>query len=612
MKTYDLAITHNDLHTKNDVVQSLLDILAPCEQALVNENSGIFINNEFAQHSPQCALLEGWSRLLWGIVPLRAGGYNWKGQEKHFEGLIAGTNPESDNYWGDVNCCDQRMVEMAPIVLGLLLTPEHYWTPLTNKQQDNLCSWLGMINKNDLPHNNWLYFRILVNVAFEKLNRKEFDKQIMESDLCEIDAMYAEDGWYHDRVPFDYYNPWAMQFYSLVYYSFRKDIDCERCTKIEQRVKLFAQQYQYYFNAEGEFVPYGRSLTYRFGAVSFFSACAFANIEVLPWGVMKGIVLRNLRWWFKQPIFDRDGFLTVGFVIPSQIIAEQYNAPGSPYWGLKTYLMLAISKNHPFWTSKELALPKLEKTKLLKAPNIIVQRTSDDDVIFLNGGQYPQYHLMHIAEKYAKFAYSAHYAFSVSSSYYDFEKCGCDSMLFFSEDGEYFRPRREIQIIEKNEKFIASLWHPYKDVEVCTYLIPAKDYHVRVHKIVAGRDVQTREGGFAIPANNWMKSTTPVIKKEENESSIYINFPWDCTMISDVKKQRKAVSIRPTPNLNCMASNVLVPVLEGNIKAGEKRTYVTLVGASHNSKNFYNDKPCVIWDDKNEQLTIDSEKIILK
>ena len=57
---------------------------------------------------------------------------------------------------------------------------------------------------------------------------------------------------------------------------------------------------------------------------------------------MKGIIVRNLNWWLARPIFDRDGVLTIGYGYPQQYMAEQYNAPGSPYWGLKVFLLLAL------------------------------------------------------------------------------------------------------------------------------------------------------------------------------------------------------------------------------------------------------------------------------
>ena len=74
--------------------------------------------------------------------------------------------------------------------------------------------------------------------------------------------------------------------------------------------------YRYWFGARGEALPYGRSLTYRFAQVSFWCALAFANVEVFPWGVIKGIINRHFRWWFSKPIFDSEGKLTLGIPIP--------------------------------------------------------------------------------------------------------------------------------------------------------------------------------------------------------------------------------------------------------------------------------------------------------
>ena len=44
--------------------------------------------------------------------------------------------------------------------------------------------------------------------------------------------------------------------------------------------------------------------------------------------------------------------LTIGYGYPQQYMAEQYNAPGSPYWGLKVFLLLALPDDHPFWTAE--------------------------------------------------------------------------------------------------------------------------------------------------------------------------------------------------------------------------------------------------------------------
>jgi hypothetical protein len=611
MKTYPHDTARNSLNDRQGVAESLLSLLSPCGSCLVNENTGLFLGNTQATYSSRGSLLEGWSRLLWGLAPLQKGGFSWKDETRHLQGLIQGTEAKGKHYWGDVQDYDQRMVEMAAIALSLLLCPETYWESLRKEEKDNLITWLNSINTKKIPQCNWLYFRVLVNLAFEKLGRAEYDKEQVEKDFATIDSWYAGDGWYVDEVQFDYYNPFAFQYYSLIYYAFKKDEEKQRCNEILQRVKQFANEFIYYCNEEGGFVPYGRSLTYRFGMSAFFSACAFANIEVFPWGVMKGIVLRNLRWWFSKPILDRDGLLTIGYVNPSLLVADYYNAPGSPYWGLKTYLILALGEDHPFWTSEELPLPVLAKTKCLKNPKAILQKTEDDDTILLNGGQYPLCHHMHVAEKYAKFAYSIHYGFSVSSSYYDFEKCGCDSMLYFSEDGTYWRMRRESQILHLGEDYLCSLWHPYKDVTVKTFLVPYGNYHVRVHEIESKREVYTREGGFAIELYRGMERESEPVEMKEDDSSLVIEMPWDSSMIRDPLHLRNASSVRPTPNINVNFTTTIVPVLSSKIEKGSTVTYITLVGAYRTLKGREPGVPKITFDSERKILYINNTRFLL-
>ena len=193
MKTFDLPITHNKLVTRADLAESLLQMLKPAAEHLNLGGGGLFIGNSSAHYSSRVALMEGWSRLLWGVAPFIAGGFEWDQFPKFFKGLTEGTNPESENYWGDVPPHDQRMVEMAAISLSLLLVPETFWEPLTAKEKDNLASWLRQINRKPLSDNNWHFFRVLVNLALRKLGQ-EHDWEQAEEDLVFLENLYAEDG----------------------------------------------------------------------------------------------------------------------------------------------------------------------------------------------------------------------------------------------------------------------------------------------------------------------------------------------------------------------------------------------------------------------------------
>src|SRR5690606_19248622 len=132
---------------------------------------------------------------------------------------------------------------------------------------------------------------------------------------------------------------------------------------------------------------------------------AFAGLEVFTPGVVKGIILRHLRWWLKQPIFDRDGILTLGFAYPNLAFCEDYNSPGSPYWALKVFLILALPAEHPFWLAEELPLPALaDKRAIPHAQQILVHSEHSQHVYMLTSGQLELNNYVNTEAKYTKFA----------------------------------------------------------------------------------------------------------------------------------------------------------------------------------------------------------------
>ena len=82
----------------------------------------------------------------------------------------------------------------------------------------------------------------------------------------------------------------------------------------------------HYFDDEGRAIPYGRSVGYRFAMVSFWGALAYAGVELpepLTWGMVKGIVLRHLRWWQTQhAIWTSAGTLSLGYSYPNQYVSS--------------------------------------------------------------------------------------------------------------------------------------------------------------------------------------------------------------------------------------------------------------------------------------------------
>ena len=280
-----------------------------------------------AKYPHKTAWMEGFLRPLFGLVPFLAGGGQTPLWDTYLEGIKNGTNPESEEYWGHLQGKEQRVVEMTTLGLALAMIPEYVWEPLTEQERENAVKWLSEINHVPLATNNWLFFPVIVNLGLKKVG-EPYDRKLMEEALEKIEACYLSDGWYSDgsSLQRDYYIAFAMHFYSLIY-QFNGKRESGAVVRLKERGRIFARSFIYWFSSQGDALPFGRSLTYRFAMSAFWSALAFADVEAYPWGVVKGIILRNIRWWMKQPIFDERGLLTIGYRYPNLKMAEFYNAP---------------------------------------------------------------------------------------------------------------------------------------------------------------------------------------------------------------------------------------------------------------------------------------------
>lgn len=340
------------LHTKSDFTALMHRFLDPLLPLYSEGGARLHLGDTGVTYPGRTIEMEAFSRPLWALAPFWTGG----GRADDFlriyrKGLASGTDPESPEYWGDPNDYDQLFVEMAALACAILETPESVWEPLTDAEKANLAKWLDTINHHDLPGCNWLLFRVLVNLALDSVGMP-CDMARAAADMAEVDKWYVADGWYSDgpadiKPQKDYYNPWAIQYYTVLYSVFAAKSDPARAALYRDRVTKFGQQFARWFDENGAALPFGRSLTYRIGQSAFYSACIWAGLEPLPLPVMKGIIVRNLNWWLARPIFDRDGVLTIGYGYPQQYMAEQYNAPGSPYWGLKVFFAAGPARRPP-------------------------------------------------------------------------------------------------------------------------------------------------------------------------------------------------------------------------------------------------------------------------
>lgn len=556
-----------------------------------------------AQYPDDVAGMEGFIRLLWGLFPLMSGGVTPISQETFLTGVRNGCNPQHPGYWGDVGDNDQRCVEMAAFGLGLALHSP-LWSQLTKNEQDNLVRWLSQSADVKVPDNNWHFFPVLIQVGLKCVGR-EYDMAVIHRHLDAIEPFWLGNGWYCDGKgkPRDYYISSGFHFYSLLYSHFMQDVDPERCLRYRQRAQQFARDYLYYFTADGAGIPFGRSLTYRFVQVAFWSAVAFTRLDVLTPGVVKGLILRHLDNWLTQPFIGADGLFSIGYGYPNLIMAEDYNSPGSPYWGLKAMLILALPDDSAFWQAECEPLPSLDAIHPIpEAGQIIVHSEDNHHAWMLMSGQFDKNNFVNFEQKYCKFAYSSRFGFTLERGRYGLNHAAVDSMLLFCKGDDYYRGRRECDSVAVSDDWVRSEWRPWADVAVTTWLIPVENSHIRIHRIATPHALSCVEGGFA--ANHHQQA-----RLIQDAGAVAIETTGDYSRIVNLTGERQTLTVTTPPNSNLLyAAPAIIPCLSAQISAG---THWLACYVSANAGTVRAMSERLIFDVPAQQLTINDRSLTI-
>ncbi|CCX34487.1 Similar to hypothetical protein AOR_1_140154 [Aspergillus oryzae RIB40]; acc. no. XP_001819314 [Pyronema omphalodes CBS 100304] len=523
------------------------------------------------------------------------------------------------------------MVEMAPMGFWLATCGSSFLGQLGKREKGNIENWFGSVNSRELmtspqmPDTNWLWFRVFSNLGLRSLGLA-YNASKLKTDMDHLDSFYVGSGWSTDgprNIQMDYYSgPFAIQTSQLIYSKLAAETDPERCKEYKDRARQYALDHIHYFDAEGRAIPFGRSTTYRFAMAAFWGALAYAfgPDDPLPtpltWGIVKGLLLRNLRWWSKQPaIFTPSGTLSIGYCYPNMYFTENYNSPGSPYWCMKAFLPLAVSKTHPFWSSVEEVYPlaSIPPVVRLHKPLHIVSHRGGHTML-LSSGQFCSYPLKATQAKYGKFAYSSAFGFSVPTGSYQLEQHAIDSMIGLSDDeGETWKTRRlaldaRIEIIGGGP-VLRSKWTPWDDVEVETYLIPpteeAPNWHLRVHKIRTEREIKTAEGGFAIYGQDEdgrhlgeFGQNTVDGYREKSGSAVAVSRAGVVGIVELGTEKRKGEVLRADANSNLMESRTVIPTLHRDLGRRETVVFVTAVFAVPESVSRWREWSEEQWEKK--------------
>ncbi|MBI4913371.1 MAG: DUF2264 domain-containing protein [Acidobacteria bacterium] len=505
-------------------------------------------------------------RPLWGLFPLLGGGGGHPLSRRLSGILEAGCDPSHPDHWGQPGDLDQRLVEAAVLGLGLRLCPDVCWEPLAPAARERLGAWLGAINHRDIPDNNWVYFRALVNVGLRAVGSPNSSPRALRESLERADSFHLGEGWYGDgptgRV--DWYGPWAFHFYGpLLAWLARGDPQAEPLERSlmersAERARQWLPEHLAWFAQDGAALAFGRSLGYRFAQAAGLGALALCDPPGVDWGVLAGAWRRNLSWWFQRPIFQEDGSLSLGYGYSNDALGEPYQSQGSPYWALKAFLPLLLPPSHPFWQAPSSPLPPLDlhrqdvwPARLWRGPDGQVQALCATRE--LGGWAGPW------VSTYGKFAYATGFPASLQT---DLDRPVADGTLLIALPGGALRPPLKREAPRLRSDGLSQAWSPFPGVRVDTLLLARPPWHLRIHRLECGMTVETLEGGFAVEAPGARQDAGP-------------GWAWAAagprTSLIVGEASREGRVQRQPPGSNLLHPESLAPVLAGAFPPGAHR-----------------------------------------
>lgn len=491
-------------------------------KTLVNDSAGYTIT-----------FLEAFCRPLWGIGPILAedGPYYLDMGDQKLEvsqwirqvlldGVTAGNEFSWDRHRGCISpslYANQVKTELSGLMLGIFLARKKLWEPFSEDERNRIADWVYNVNLQAYAQVwdcNHIWFVMLNLTILKRLGftYPETD-DIISSGLDRLDRMYIGSGFYQDGKfgRFDYYNPWAMHTYPLLWimladktfpgYSERKNL-------YRARAEEFLPYFSHFFEETGCHIPFGRSLAYRFAAscifpMSIYSGCRFSS------GLARCITLKNVSYFQENAILDQ-GILPPGFLYEAPQVVENYTSDGGAYWCAKAFLALLLPKEHPFWSAPDEKLPAEISPFFADtgSPHIhmpVAGEPGNGVVLYNNTAHYFQDNLktqffLDMAGFYSKFAYHSRAGFGISTR----DSVSYDGMISLAtQDCSMESHRFGFEDLGVRNGFYRSRHTPFandQSTEIITWLLPLPHgVHVRAHLVKLSQPYRVREGGFTVP-----------------------------------------------------------------------------------------------------------------
>lgn len=330
------------------------------------------VEAQCGRHRSYYAHLEAVGRLLMGIAPwLECSGLEREEERlrQHYaelarEAIDAGTAPDSPdvfNFRPDKEY-DQPLVDAAFLANAIVRAPVELNHKLSARVRGNLVDRFMETRAMVPAENNHLLFAAMVEAGLYALGA-DVNWSRVEYALARHEEWYLGDGTYGDGVEYrwNYYNSFVIQSMLVDLYRVFLDsgfasayLNAERYGKIYSRARRFSWVLEMMISPEGTFPAYGRSISYRMGAMQTLAQFAlFENLpdETTPEAVRSALTAVIRRCMEPENTFDENGWLTIGLAGHQPGLGDSYICTGSLYLCAFVFLPLGLPPQSRFWDS---------------------------------------------------------------------------------------------------------------------------------------------------------------------------------------------------------------------------------------------------------------------
>ncbi len=317
------------------------------------------------------AKLEGLARTLFVAAPLLRNNPNLeyngiKVADYYRHQLISISNPDSKHYIAHrTGGASQTLLELGSLAISMKAAPDVLWNPLTKEQKDALAATMLSYGEGPSIGSNWMFFNVFIQ-SFLKDQGYKVDEKKMVDWLNKLVERYRGEGWYNDAPAYDYYSMWAYQSYGPLWAEFfgkkmkpsaesglPSDVYQKISEKILKNEHDLVNNYPYMFARDGRMNMWGRSICYRFAAVTPLPILEYGGFDDVNYGWMRRIASASLLQFMANPEFLENGVPTMGFYGQFAPAVQIYSCRGSVYWIGKAFLGLLLPENSKYWSATE-------------------------------------------------------------------------------------------------------------------------------------------------------------------------------------------------------------------------------------------------------------------